>query len=110
MLVNGRYSYMAPARAKLVFLSFLVLVLLITGTLWFVFKDSPESMPSYAPDQAKPPAAYKPPSPMESVQQPTAEVLSKRVVEYHIDTTLDPDSRVIKGTQTLTWTHPGKKR
>lgn len=109
MLVNGRYSYMAPARAKLVFLSFLVLVLLITGTLWFVFKDSPESMPSYAPDKAKPPAAYKPPSPMESVQQPTAEVLSKRVVEYHIDTTLDPDSRVIKGTQTLTWTHPGKK-
>ncbi|OZB90006.1 M1 family metallopeptidase [Paenibacillus sp. XY044] len=100
---------MAPARAKLVFLSFLVLVLLITGTLWFIFKDSPESMPSYAPDKAKPQAASKPPSQMESVQQPTAEVLSNRVVEYHIDTTLDPDSRVINGTQTLTWTHPGKK-
>lgn len=108
MLVNGRYSYMAPARAKIIISSLLVLCLLISGTLWLSFRNSPESLPSYAPNKAKPPSAYVPPSQPESVQQPTAEVLSKRVVEYHIDTTLDPDSRVLKGTETLTWNHPGK--
>ncbi|WP_136607612.1 M1 family metallopeptidase [Paenibacillus dokdonensis] len=100
---------MAPARAKIVISSLLALCILLAGTGWLFFRDTPETQPSYAPDQAKPPKVSTPIVQQESVQKPTAEILSKRVVEYHIDTTLDPGNRVIKGTQTLTWTHPGKK-
>lgn len=100
---------MAPARAKIVISSLLALCILLAGTGWLFFRDTPETQPSYAPDQAKPPKVSTPIVQQESVQKPTAEILSKRVVEYHIDTTLDPENRVIQGTQTLTWTHPGKK-
>ncbi|MGN7361046.1 M1 family metallopeptidase [Paenibacillus sp. SAF-054] len=100
---------MAPARAKIVFSSIFVLCLLLAGTGWLLFRDGPESQASYAPNRAKPPKVSAPIVQKEPVQQPTAEILSNRIVEYHIDTTLDPDNRTLKGTQTLTWTHPGKK-
>ncbi|MFU1796982.1 M1 family metallopeptidase [Paenibacillus azoreducens] len=99
---------MAPARAKIVISSLLALCLLLAGAKWLISRDTPESQPSYAPDQAKPPKVSTP-MVQESVQKPTAQILSNRVVEYHIDTTLDPENRVIKGTQTMTWSHPGKK-
>ncbi|WP_339322893.1 M1 family metallopeptidase [Paenibacillus sp. FSL W8-0194] len=100
---------MAPARAKIVISSFIALCLLLAGTGALLLRDAPESRPSYAPDQAKPPKVSTPIAQQESVQKPTAEILSNRVVEYHIDTTLDAENRIIKGTETLTWIHPGKK-
>ncbi|MED5017851.1 M1 family metallopeptidase [Paenibacillus chibensis] len=100
---------MAPVRAKIIISSIIALCLLLAGTGWLIFRDTPESQASYAPNQAKPPKVTTPIVQQETVQQPTAEILSHRVVDYHIDTTLDPDNRVIKGTQTMTWTHPGKK-
>jgi hypothetical protein len=99
---------MTPARAKkLVML--IVAVILLSGTWWWMLlKDSPESMTVYAPDQAKPTKTTTPEPQKESVQKPTAEVLSNRVTEYHLDVSLDPIENTLKGKETLTWTHPGK--
>lgn len=78
-------------------------ICLIVGTLHYTLTSLPEEQASLAPEQAKPLAAA------ESLQQPTAEVLSKRVTEYHIEVKLDEQQNTLTGTQTLTWTHPGKK-
>lgn len=37
------------------------------------------------------------------------EPLSKRIVEYHISVRLDADKHLLHGTQTVTWSNPGKK-
>ncbi|GIP36548.1 M1 family metallopeptidase [Paenibacillus sp. J2TS4] len=34
--------------------------------------------------------------------------MSRRIVEYHISVALQPDSKSLTGSQTLTWEHPGK--
>lgn len=36
-------------------------------------------------------------------------MLSNRVAEYHIDVTLNEQESTLIGSETLTWTHPGKK-
>ncbi|GJM83707.1 hypothetical protein HMSSN139_62030 [Paenibacillus sp. HMSSN-139] len=36
-------------------------------------------------------------------------MLSNRVAEYHIDVTLNEQDGTLTGSETLTWTHPGKK-
>ncbi|MFP4978898.1 M1 family metallopeptidase [Paenibacillus sp. CN-4] len=77
-----------------------------------------ETSPSVsAPQSAKSPAA-KPPPPSASRLEtgadsssagPKEAVLSSRVAEYHIDVRLDPESDTLKGTETVTWTHPGRQ-
>ncbi|MBU5674282.1 M1 family metallopeptidase [Paenibacillus brevis] len=97
-------------------------ICLIVGTLRYSLASPPGEETSYASEQVKPLAAAetlanadsgssnKPvPSAAESIQQPTAEVLSYRVTEYHIQVKLDEQNHVLTGTQTVTWTHPGKK-
>ncbi|GAF10448.1 hypothetical protein JCM16418_4654 [Paenibacillus pini JCM 16418] len=101
---------MAPARAKIIFSFVLALCLLIAGAWWLFFNPSADFHSTFAPEKAKLPASASVPEQQESVQEPTAEILSKRIVEYHIDAKLDPTKRVIQATQTLTWTHPGKKQ
>ncbi|OAB43602.1 M1 family metallopeptidase [Paenibacillus glacialis] len=98
---------MAPSRSKMIVITFVALFLL-SGTWWTLLRESPESDSAYAPNKAKPSDSIVQLPQKESVQNPTAEVLSKRVVEYHLDVSLDPDEKVLKGTETLTWTHPGK--
>lgn len=98
---------MAPARTKIIVV-IIVSLFLLSGTWWLtLLVDSPQLESAYAPNKGKPIVTATPP-PKESVQQPTAEVLSKRIVEYHIDVSLKPEEKLLKGTETLTWTHPGK--
>lgn len=99
---------MAPSRSKTIVI-IIVTLFLLSGTWWWtLLRDSPNSAMVYAPNTAKPPEKTTMPSQKESVQNPTAEVLSKRIVEYHLDVSLDPNEKVLTGSETLTWTHPGK--
>ena len=101
---------MTPARAKKLVMM-IVAVILLSGTWWWILlKESPESKTVYAPNQAKPTKTTTPEPQKESVQKPTAEVLSNRVAEYHLDVSLDPNENTLKGKETLTWTHPGKNK
>lgn len=73
-----------------------------------------DNLASFAPEMGKLQAVQKtgqtPATPQaESIQQPTAEVLSNRVAEYHIDVKLNEKDGTLTGSETLTWTHPGKK-
>lgn len=92
-----------------------IIALLVTlGVGLLAFPEFREGLTSLALKSGKPQVvltAPQPPAPTqaETIQQPTAEVLSHRVVEYHIDTTLNEQEGTLSGSQTLTWTHPGKK-
>ncbi|WP_438348259.1 M1 family metallopeptidase [Paenibacillus sp. FA6] len=99
---------MTPARSKKIAVMIITLFLLSGTWWWMLLKDSPKSKTVYAPIQAKPTSTTTPETQKESIQQPTAEVLSKRIVEYHIDVSLDPEANLLKGVQNLTWIHPGK--
>ncbi|KQY84499.1 EnpEP protein [Paenibacillus sp. Root52] len=101
---------MIPRRAKSWLTAFLALCVLIAGA-WITLgntRSTTSELPVLAPEVGKPPGKAQTSAPPESVQTPTAEVFSDRVVEYHIDVKL-VDGNVLQGTQTLTWTHPGKK-
>jgi len=101
---------MIPRRAK----SWLIISLalcLFAGGVWITLgynRSISSELPVLAPESGKPPAKNGAPAPPESVQSPTAEVYSNRVVEYHIDVKLNEGNK-LQGTQTITWTHPGKK-
>lgn len=107
---------MIRTRRYLIFTSIILALCLIGGTLWVQIGKSAkdETEPSFAPDIIKMSPAQKtgqPPAalPVEPIQKPKAEVLSNRVTEYHIEVRLDEQERTLTGTQTMTWTHPGKK-
>ncbi|WP_339834466.1 M1 family metallopeptidase [Paenibacillus sp. FSL R7-0272] len=101
---------MIPRRAK----SWLIISLalcLFAGGVWITLgynRSISSELPVLAPESGKPPAKNGAPAPPESVQSPTAEVYSNRVVEYHMDVKLNEGNK-LQGTQTITWTHPGKK-
>ncbi|WP_338553948.1 M1 family metallopeptidase [Paenibacillus sp. KS-LC4] len=61
-----------------------------------------------APQTAKPPAPAAPVQP-DSVQPDAEQTLSKRVVQYNMHVALREDIRYLDGSQTVTWTNPGKK-
>ncbi|MFD3261919.1 M1 family metallopeptidase [Paenibacillus lentus] len=97
-------------RTFIVSISILIMCLLGGSIMYMLLSDHPIA-PSLASHQQGNPAVMKAPSPQqaESIQQPTAEILSNRVTEYHIDVKLNEQERTLTGTQTLSWTHPGKK-
>ncbi len=86
---------------------------LIAGTIWYTLNTGPSDQTSFAPKKVKPQDIAKKSGPVlpqaESIQQPTAEILSDRITEYHIQVKLNEQDNTLTGTETLTWTHPGKK-
>ncbi|MEF2968972.1 M1 family metallopeptidase [Paenibacillus sp. M1] len=87
---------------------------LIAGTVRYTLSLGPSNRSSVASEAVKPlEAVQSGPAPAlpqaESIQQPTAEILSNRVTEYHIQVKLNEADHTLTGTETLTWTHPGKK-
>lgn len=98
---------MTPVRAKVI-LSSIIAVCVLGGTLLLSLNGSPDALPALVPNTAKPGAAPAPAPVQESVQTPRAEVLSDRIVEYHIDVQLT-EEKTLKGTSIMTWTHPGTK-
>ncbi|WP_211749650.1 M1 family metallopeptidase [Paenibacillus sp. Marseille-Q4541] len=97
---------MTPVRAK-IYLSSVLAICVLGGTLLLSLSQAPSTQSTLAPITGNMNAPV--PAPIqESVQTPLAEVLSDRVVEYHIDVQLTED-HVLKGTSTMTWTHPGEK-
>ncbi|GIO88065.1 hypothetical protein J25TS5_49970 [Paenibacillus faecis] len=100
-------------RSLFIGISFLALCL-IAGTIRYTLSLEPSHLSSFASKKAKPlDSAKTGPAPAlpltESIQHPTAEVLSDRITEYHIQVHLDEKNQTLIGTETLTWTHPGKK-
>ncbi|WP_435923309.1 M1 family metallopeptidase [Paenibacillus sp. DYY-L-2] len=90
----------------------LLALCLIAGTVFYTLSTNPSSQASFAPNKVKPKevALNEPALPQaESIQQPTAEILSNRVSEYHIQVKLNENEGTLTATETLTWTHPGKK-
>ncbi|WP_427181987.1 M1 family metallopeptidase [Paenibacillus sp. TC-CSREp1] len=101
---------MIPRRAKS-WLTVSLAFCLLAGGLWITFgydRTTSSESPVLAPESGKPQTKAAAPAPPESVQSPTAEVYSNRVVEYHMDVKLT-DGNLLQGAQTITWTHPGKK-
>ncbi|MFC7682199.1 M1 family metallopeptidase [Paenibacillus sp. GCM10028914] len=100
---------MVPPRAK-VFLSSLLALGLLGGSMILFLQGTRVSAPIFAPESGKPVATEKAPlSPPKAQYDMPAPALSNRLVEYHMDVRLEPDENKLKGKQTLTWTHPGKK-
>lgn len=82
-------------------------VLIVSSVLYVRFWPS-ESVPSLGSDMPKN-IAMEPVTP-QKVETPAAEVLSERIVEYHINVRLDESAHLLQGAQTVTWINPGKKR
>ncbi|BFH10497.1 M1 family metallopeptidase [Paenibacillus melissococcoides] len=81
-------------------------VLIVSSVLYVRFWPS-ESVPSLGSDMPKN-IAMEPVTP-QKVETPAAEVLSERIVEYHINVRLDESAHLLQGAQTVTWINPGKK-
>lgn len=100
---------MVPSRAK-VFLSSLLALGLLGGSMLLFLQGTRVSTPILAPESGKPAVAEKAPlSPPKAQYDVPAPALSNRLVEYHMDVRYEPEENKLKGKQTLTWTHPGKK-
>lgn len=56
-------------------------------------------------------AARIEPAPLDAgpASPPVYTALSRRLVEYHISVSLEPEKKELHGNQTLTWENPGKK-
>jgi hypothetical protein len=86
------------------------------GEAWLSQYTYAASAPVFKPSPAPNPPAAKPPKTQpsgqpqepETVQKPKPVALSKRITEYHIDVHLHESDRQLHGTQTVTWTNPGK--
>lgn len=101
---------MVPPRAK-VFLSSLLALGLLAGSMP-IFLNPGSSASALAPNAGKPSASAVEKAPLSPPKvQPNipAPALSDRLVEYHMDVRYEPEENKLKGKQTLTWTHPGKK-
>ncbi|WP_434748563.1 M1 family metallopeptidase [Paenibacillus amylolyticus] len=101
---------MIPRRAKS-WLTVSLALCLLAGGIWITLgynRSTSSELPILAPESGKPYAKAGATPPPESVQSPSAEVFSNRVVEYHMDVKLT-EGNALQGTQTITWTHPGKK-
>ncbi|SFL93238.1 Peptidase family M1 [Paenibacillus sp. 1_12] len=59
-----------------------------------------------APPQSPPAPPSLPAKPMET---PAPSPLSNRIVEYHMNVQLNAQSKVLSGTQSLTWKNPGSQ-
>ncbi|MGG1878618.1 M1 family metallopeptidase [Paenibacillus cisolokensis] len=101
---------MVPPRAK-VFLSSLLALGVLAGSMPIFLKSGPLASIA-ASDAAKPSSAAvekAPLSPPKAQPSGPAPALSDRIVEYHMDVRYEPEENKLKGKQTLTWTHPGKR-
>lgn len=107
---------MTPRHVKRILLFTLAVVLLGLsiqqgfGHAWqsqytYAYAPVAKAKPGSAQNTAKPPIAVAEPD----LSTPKPEVLSKRVVEYHMNVTLRDDARYLDGVQSVTWTNPGKK-
>ncbi|BFH71824.1 MAG: M1 family metallopeptidase [Paenibacillus dendritiformis] len=81
-------------------------LLIISSVLYVRFWPS-ESVPSLGTGMPKN-IAMEPVTP-QNIESPAAEVLSERIVEYHINVRLDESAHLLQGAQTVTWLNPGRK-
>jgi hypothetical protein len=101
-------------RYIIIFAALAVLTLL-GGGIWAFSEDySTSSVISFASKEAKSSSGTAPAAALQqilpdSAPVPAEEALSHRVVEYHIDVQLIPDTETLRASETVTWTHPGVK-
>jgi len=100
-------------RAKII-LGTLGALCLLGGVFWVFNGPGPDAASTLAPKEAKSPITVRQENPAiqsipESKPVPAAQALSQRIVEYHIDVQLAPESGTLTAAETVTWTHPGSK-
>ncbi|WP_379137538.1 M1 family metallopeptidase [Paenibacillus sp. sgz500958] len=101
-------------HSKIIFGTLAAALCLLAGGIWLFSGHSPAAVDTLVPKGAKSPAVLRPDKPLtealpESTPVPAAKPLSQRVVEYHIDVKLAPETRTLEASETVTWTHPGTK-
>lgn len=96
-------------------LASLAVLVLLGGGIWSLSGDNTtSSVTSFASKEAKsssrtaPAAIPQQPQP-DRAPVPVEKALSERVVEYHINVQLVPETETLIASETVTWTHPGVK-
>lgn len=96
-------------------LASLAVLVLLGGGIWSLSGDNTtSSVTSFASKEAKSssrtaPAAIPQQTQPDRAPVPVEKALSERVVEYHINVQLVPDTETLIASETVTWTHPGVK-
>lgn len=101
-------------RRTLIFGFSILALSIITGSIRYTLSMEPPSQFLFASGSVKLMAPNKSGQvslmpQTESIQKPTAEILSNRITEYHINVRLNEEEGTLTGVETLTWTHPGNK-
>lgn len=104
---------------KRIILSLLTVCLIGSTTLWYATSSKQDALTMQQAQsdlqdtemflKSVQPVSSEPTASAESVEQPSVEVLSQRMNEYHINVKLDEKTGSLIGTQTVTFKHPGKK-
>jgi hypothetical protein len=92
--------------------SILIIALFFTTafTLAAIYPVEQEAIETMLMEPLKQPKAPAPAEDKAEVpEKKTPKPLSNRLVEYHIAVKLDAQNKTLEGTQTVTWTNPGKK-
>lgn len=96
-------------------LASLAVLVLLGGGIWSLSGDNTtSSVTSFASKEAKSssrtaPAAIPQQTQPDRAPVPVEKALSERVVEYHINVQLVPETETLIASETVTWTHPGVK-
>lgn len=106
---------MKPLSLKYIIFTSLTVLTLLGGAFWLFSGDSStSSVATFASKEAK--SSNRSAAPAAAAQQipdsapvPAEEALSERIVEYHINAQLIPNTDTIRASETVTWTHPGAK-
>ncbi|MNJ37719.1 hypothetical protein D3C77_325500 [compost metagenome] len=100
---------MSGVKKRLIF-SLLTVCLIGSTTLWYSTTSKQDALTmQQAQSESVQTVSYEPTASAENVEQPSVEVLSQRMNEYHINVMLDEKTGTLIGTQTVTFKHPGKK-
>lgn len=104
---------------KRIILTLLTVCLIGSTTLWYATSSKQDALTMQQAQsdlqdtemflKSVQPVSSEPTASAESVEQPSVEVLSQRMNEYHINVKLDEKTGSLIGTQTVTFKHPGKK-
>ncbi|CAH0121777.1 MULTISPECIES: M1 family metallopeptidase [unclassified Paenibacillus] len=97
---------MTSRHTKRIVLISLSITIAAVFVLWMIYSKSDPSITSFGPEGRQNHGYVEP----QTIQSPKSEVLSDRLVEYHINVRLDDSgpTKSLFGEQTVSWTNPGK--
>ncbi|WP_018759353.1 M1 family metallopeptidase [Paenibacillus terrigena] len=99
---------MTPRLTKRI-LTISLIVCLLGYAIWFS-RNQADHLTAMSKLAEQRTAASEPAEPKQTIEEPTSKVYSKRIVEYHMNVKLEdsPIGKTLQGSQSVTWTNPGK--